>query len=165
MKVVGSSRRADKVAGGALPIDLADPDHPLPDQPFDFVVLCAGMTGLNACEADQALCQRVNVDGSYRVLDHFAARGSHVVFPSSNAVFSGEKPFYRPDDTPDPRTRYGKSKHELEIRLLRQHPERTAVLRATRMMHEASQIIDDWTHLVDGAASILAYDNRYMNGA
>jgi dTDP-4-dehydrorhamnose reductase len=78
----------------------------------DVVINCA-VIGVDACEKNPALAERVNVDGPANVARTAARSGAAIVHFSSNYVFDGNRPRNEPygiDDVADPINVYGKTK-------------------------------------------------------
>ena len=79
----------------------------------DTVVHCPAMTKVDDCETKEELAFRLNADGSANVAWACRQCGARLIAISTDYVFSGDLPpdqCWREDDTPAPRTVYGKSK-------------------------------------------------------
>ena len=63
--------------------------------PCDVIIHCAAMTVVDDCEKDQALCRRINVDGTARVVDLARRWNAQLFFISTPMVFSGRRGNYR----------------------------------------------------------------------
>jgi dTDP-4-dehydrorhamnose reductase len=81
----------------------------------DFIINCA-VLGVEACEADRAKAQAVNVDGPRNLARVAAHAGAVMVHFSTNYVFDGmrEGGYYTIDDEPRPINVYGRTKLEGE---------------------------------------------------
>jgi len=90
---------------------------PLRSWTWTHGLLCAGITGIDACKRDPAASRAVNVEGTIRVIDELVALGVRPVFFSSDYVFSGNKGGYVEEDRVDPITAYGRQKVEVESHL------------------------------------------------
>jgi dTDP-4-dehydrorhamnose reductase len=89
--------------------DLAREPPPLPE--CDLVLHCAAWTDVDGAEGDPEGAQRVNVDGTRRVVE----LGAPVVYYSTDYVFDGTKGSpYVESDPPAPRSVYGRTKLEGE---------------------------------------------------
>jgi dTDP-4-dehydrorhamnose reductase len=78
------------------------------------VVLLAGISDIDQCEARPDLAKAVNVGGSAQVAEACARAGASLLFISSAAVFDGAKHGYRESDTPTPVSVYGRTKANAE---------------------------------------------------
>jgi dTDP-4-dehydrorhamnose reductase len=87
----------------------------------DWIIHCAALANLDACEADPPLAQRLNaeVPGELASL----AAGARMVHISTDAVFDGQRGDYGEEDAPNPLSVYARSKLEGERRVLGANPE------------------------------------------
>ena len=74
------------------------------------IIHTAAMTDVDRCEREPELAWAVNVDGTGHVAEAARTAGAHLVFVSTDYVFSGEAGPYSETDATDPRSVYGKSK-------------------------------------------------------
>ena len=103
---------------GGLPLDIRDPavvaecfDHVMPDVVF-VAVMPAG--GADYCETHPDEVAALNVDATRTVAERSAARGSRIVYYSSDYVFDGKGGPYSEEDTPAPVNIYGRTKLQAE---------------------------------------------------
>ncbi len=78
------------------------------------VVLLAGVSDIDQCEARPDLAEAVNVAGTGHVAEACARTGATLLFISSAAVFDGSKHGYRESDSPTPVSTYGRTKANAE---------------------------------------------------
>ncbi|MCQ3937470.1 MAG: hypothetical protein DPW18_10545 [Chloroflexi bacterium] len=106
--------------------DLLDPravDAVLDAAQPDWVVNCAALADLDACENDPDLAKRLNTDLPRRLARACKARNIQLVHISTDAVFDGEKEgFYTEDDKPNPLGVYAKTKLDGEWAVLTENP-------------------------------------------
>ena len=77
----------------------------------DAVIHCAAYTADN-----EAVCRRVNVDGSRNIAKVCRELDIKMLYISTDYVFSGEgEHFWKPDDVCDPQSVYGRTKYEGEL--------------------------------------------------
>ena len=112
----------DEVVGlGSKDADIRDPQqawnavyrtHP------DWIVLAAAYTDVDGCESNRELAFDVNCHGAMNVARAAKRHGARMLFLSSDYVFdgTGNTP-YEVDHQRAPRSVYGQSKAEAEIRL------------------------------------------------
>jgi dTDP-4-dehydrorhamnose reductase len=85
----------------------------------DYIVLAAAYTDVDACESNRELAFDVNCRGAENVAGAAKECGSKLLFLSTNYVFDGTKTTpYETGDTRAPRSVYGSSKAEAEVRIL-----------------------------------------------
>lgn len=80
----------------------------------DYIINTAAMTNVDACEADQAGCTRLNVDAVSTLVDLCEKHGSHLIHLSTDFVFDGKNGPYREEDPIAPLSHYGQSKADAE---------------------------------------------------
>ena len=107
--------QADLLALGALE-DLFELTRP------DWVIHCAALANLEACESDPALASQMNTELP-RQLAHLCAQtrrhvtrgGARLVHISTDAVFDGSQGGYTETDPPNPLGVYARTKLEAEL--------------------------------------------------
>lgn len=91
-------------------LDLAQPE---------WLVNCAALADLDACEAAPDIAKRLNTDLPRRLARACKARNIPFVHISTDAVFDGEKDgFYTEEDKPNPQSVYSKTKFDGEWAVL-----------------------------------------------
>lgn len=112
----------DEVTGfGSKDADIRDPlkvlDVVRRSRP-DWIVLAAAYTDVDDCESQPDLAFAVNRDGAVNVAEAARQQGSRLLFLSTDYVFDGtKKTAYETDEQRAPRSVYGRSKAEAEVRL------------------------------------------------
>jgi len=91
----------------------------------DVIINCVGFTDVDACETEDFIVKKVNVEGP-RNLGQCSARFQYkLVHISTDYVFDGKKIIPQPyfeDDQPNPLSVYGKSKMESETAIRENSP-------------------------------------------
>jgi dTDP-4-dehydrorhamnose reductase len=131
--IVGTGFRRAK--GDLLPLDLADAaavGRLVREVRPDGIFVPGGVTAVDWCETHEAEARRICVDGTVAVREAARAIGAHVVFFSTDYVFSGKSGPYGEDDPPDPISVYGRIKAEAE----RAAGDKSTILR-TSMVYSA----------------------------
>ncbi|MDE5951209.1 MAG: dTDP-4-dehydrorhamnose reductase [Acetatifactor sp.] len=82
----------------------------------DAVIHCAAYTAVDAAEENEALCRRVNADGTRNIAQVCKELDCKMIYISTDYVFGGqgERP-WEPEDDRDPRSVYGQTKYEGEL--------------------------------------------------
>jgi dTDP-4-dehydrorhamnose reductase len=102
--------QTDLLAPGAVE-SLLDQTQP------DWVIHCAAMANVDACEADPEQARKMNSEFPARLAAHVArggARGARLVHISTDAVFDGQRGGYSEEDFPNPLGVYARTKLEGE---------------------------------------------------
>jgi dTDP-4-dehydrorhamnose reductase len=76
----------------------------------EWVVHCAALANLDACEADPLLAQQLNTDLPRTLASHVARSGARLVHISTDAVFDGLRGDYTEEDIPIPVGMYSRTK-------------------------------------------------------
>ncbi|HTF57111.1 MAG TPA: SDR family oxidoreductase [Planctomycetota bacterium] len=127
-EAVGTGHR--RVTGDLLRLDLADTKavgRLIREIRPEGIFVPGGVTAVDWCETHEAEARRICVDGTVAVREAAEAIGAHVVFFSTDYVFSGISGPYGEDDPPDPISVYGRIKVEAE----RAAGDRFAILRTS----------------------------------
>ncbi|MBN2386567.1 MAG: SDR family oxidoreductase [Anaerolineales bacterium] len=108
-------------------VDLLDPgaaDRLLEAQRPDWLIHCAALANLEACEADPDLAHRLNADLPGEFSAACARRGVKMAHISTDAVFDGTKGgFYSEEDDPNPMSVYAATKLQSEANVLAANPQ------------------------------------------
>jgi dTDP-4-dehydrorhamnose reductase len=80
----------------------------------DAVVHAATLTDVDKCELNQSLAWKINVEGTENIVQSAQVAGSHLIYISTDYVFSGKIGNYTENDTPDPINYYGITKLKAE---------------------------------------------------
>ena len=99
--------QTDLLAPGAV-------EHMLESTHPDWVIHCAALANLEACEADPLLAQQMNTDLPRTLASYVARSGARLVHISTDAVFDGLRGSYTEQDIPTPACVYSRTKLEGE---------------------------------------------------
>ncbi len=107
--------------------DILDPgvvDSVLDSVQPDWLVNCAALADLDACEDNPDIAKRLNTDLPRHLARSCKARNIPFVHISTDAVFDGEKDgYYTEEDKPNPKGVYAKTKFEGEWAVLTEDPD------------------------------------------
>ncbi len=107
--------------------DLLEPDavdKVLDEAQVEWVVNCAALADLEACEEDPNLAKRLNTDLPRRFARACKTRGVHFAHISTDAVFDGQKDgIYSEEDPANPLGVYSKTKLDGEWAVLTENPQ------------------------------------------
>ncbi len=111
--------QADLLAPGAVE-RLLESTQP------DWVIHCAALANLEACEADPLLAQQLNTDLPRNLASHVARSGARLVHVSTDSVFDGLRGDYTEGDIPAPVGVYSRTKYNGELAVAEADP--TAII-------------------------------------
>ncbi|WP_412067418.1 SDR family oxidoreductase [Rubrivirga sp. IMCC43871] len=120
----GGYARLDVLDGGAV-------DRVMQDFAPDVVLHAAGMSSVEACEADREACWALNVDAVATLAQACGRHGARLVLPSTDFLFDGLAGPYAEADRPAPINAYGRSKLAAENALRLSRLDDWAVVRTT----------------------------------
>ena len=76
----------------------------------DWVINCAALANLEACEAKPDLAEKLNIELPEKLALHVAKGGARLVHISTDAVFDGRRGEYSESDQPNPLSKYARTK-------------------------------------------------------
>jgi dTDP-4-dehydrorhamnose reductase len=97
--------------------DLLDQTQP------DWVIHCAAMANVDACEADPEQAVQMNSELPEKLAAYVGRGGARLVHISTDAVFDGQKGDYSENDLPNPLGVYARTKLDGERRVAAANPE------------------------------------------
>jgi dTDP-4-dehydrorhamnose reductase len=111
--------------------DLLDPgavEYVLDSAQPEWLINCAALADLEACEEDPQLARRLNTDIPTQMAKACKARGISFVHISTDAVFDGmTESFYKEEDEPNPLGVYAQTKLDSERAVLAENPKAIVV--------------------------------------
>jgi dTDP-4-dehydrorhamnose reductase len=108
--------QADLLAHGAVERILED------IQP-DWVIHCAALADVDACEAEPARALQLNSELPAKLAKYVARGGARLIHVSTDAVFDGQHGNYREEDLPNPLSIYAKTNLDGELAVAETNPE------------------------------------------
>jgi dTDP-4-dehydrorhamnose reductase len=107
--------QTDLLVPGAVE-ELLDKTQP------DWVIHCAALANVDACEANPALARGLNSELPKKLATYVARGGARLVHVSTDAVFDGQRGGYTELDRPNPLSVYAQSKLEGEHAVAEANP-------------------------------------------
>ncbi len=89
----------------------------------DWVIHCAALANLDACEADPARAQQLNTEVPRKLAKIVARGGARLLHVSTDAVFDGQRGNYTEQDAPNPLGVYARTKLEGELAVASANPD------------------------------------------
>ena len=117
-EIIRADLRETRAAGQKSILgDILDARRP------DWIVHCAALADLDACEADPPLAHALNAELPEALARHAVQRGVRLAHISTDAVFDGRKGEYTEADDPNPLSVYARTKLEGERAVLAADPQ------------------------------------------
>jgi dTDP-4-dehydrorhamnose reductase len=92
----------------------------------DWVIHCAALANVDACEAEPARAYQLNTEVPHILAKHVARGGARLLHVSTDAVFDGQRGQYSEEDKPNPLSTYAKTKLDGELAVAQTDP--TAII-------------------------------------
>jgi dTDP-4-dehydrorhamnose reductase len=89
----------------------------------DWVIHCAALANVDACETDPQQAQQLNTEIPRSLAGHVARGGARLLHVSTDAVFDGQRGGYHEADEPNPLGIYARSKLAAERAVLEENPQ------------------------------------------
>lgn len=160
--VFGTSRRACAEKSNVFYLDLANIAKFRFDLPIDVVFLCASITKITLCKDNNHHAKLINVDAQIQLAEYFSNKNTHIVYLSSNAVFNGQKPWYKTTDPLCPTTSYGEYKALVEKALLQMNGKVT-IVRLTKVLTPNYPLVVQWTKNLRNNKIIEPFYNLFLS--
>jgi len=109
-----------------LRVNLLDPDtldRVITYAKPDWVIHCAALANLEACEANPALAKQLNIDLPEKLAAIVARGGARLLHVSTDSVFDGQRGNYSEDDQPKPLSVYARTKYNSEQAVAAAYPD------------------------------------------
>lgn len=96
--------------------NAASVDKVITDANVEAVIHCAAYTAVDAAEDNEAICRKVNAEGTQNIANVCKSLGIKMMYISTDYVFDGEgTKAWEPDDERHPLNVYGMTKYEGEL--------------------------------------------------
>jgi dTDP-4-dehydrorhamnose reductase len=123
LRELNESKDNDILGIGSEHLDITDNqtvNEFMKNEKPDVIIHCAAYTAVDKAEDNKEQCYDVNVNGTKYLVDAAKTYNAKFVYISTDYVFSGDKiGQYNIDDTPNPKSVYGKSKYLGELETLK----------------------------------------------
>ena len=102
-------------------MDITDADsvrRVITEAQVEAVIHCAAYTAVDAAEENEAVCRKINVEGTENIARVCKALNLKMMYISTDYIFNGEgeRP-WEPSDQADPKSVYGQTKYEGELKV------------------------------------------------
>lgn len=161
--VFGTTRKKEHINQNTYYFDLEKPDFEIFTNKFTAVVICASTTNISTCEKEPQKHKAINVTNTIKIIEKLVQNNSFVIYLSSNAVFNGEKSFYKNNDKTCPTTFYGKFNTEVEEYLTTKLENNSCVLRLTKVISKNTPFIERWKIAANAGKSIKTFTNKFLS--
>jgi len=114
-------RQIEAVGVDIEEMDITDGDsvkRVLGEAKVDAVIHCAAYTAVDAAEENEAICRKINVDGTENIAKVCKDLDIKMMYISTDYIFNGEgeRP-WEPEDEAGPKSVYGQTKYEGELKV------------------------------------------------
>lgn len=159
---IETTRRKESISSTRLFLDLSkNIEYWKPPENVSVVYLCAAMTSIDGCAREPIKSELINVCNTLKIAKKCIDNNIFVIFPSTNLVFDGTKPFQRSDDLPTPKTEYGRQKVETE-KILLKYDEKIAIVRFSKIISPSMILINNWIKSLRDNKQINPFSDMVM---
>jgi len=151
------TRRRGNAGPACLDIASMSETWPIPPQ-VTVAYVCAAITSQRECAINTPRAYATNVTGTYTIARRLVEAGVFVVFPSTNMVFDGSRPFVSPLAATCPRTTYGRMKAEAERSLLAIGG-RVGVVRLSKVVYGNLPVFAQWQVAFESGCDVLPFED------
>ncbi len=155
--MIGTSRNVEP---GMIVMDLARDAAQWTPPNATVAFLCAAVTSQETCRNESAASRAVNVNATLALAEKLVQQGTHVIFPSTNLVLSGDRPYQTPDDQYAPQTEYARQKANAEKCL--RHLPGTCIVRFTKVFGGGTPLLRNWCESLLKGLSIRPFADMPM---
>lgn len=160
-EVLGTTRQLNQIRDNVFYLDLFNLSNFSFDLNIDTVFMCASMTNIAVCQANPEECYTINFHAQIKLAEYFLTQKAHIIFLSTSAVFSGEKPYYKINDLTCPTTLYGISKAEAEKKLSSLSKEIT-IVRLSKVLTPEYPLFQHWITQLRADKPIEPFKDLYL---
>jgi dTDP-4-dehydrorhamnose reductase len=109
-----------------LKVNLVEPGavaYVLDQSQPNWVIHCAALANLEACEKDPELARKLNTEVPRKLAEQCRKGGARLLHVSTDAVFDGQSGGYSETDIPNPLGTYAQTKYQAELCVAEANPE------------------------------------------
>jgi len=128
----------------------------------ESAIICASVSGLNACESDPEGTRAINVSATLILADRLAEQGSLITFLSSSQVFGPEVSVPSESDSPGPVTEYGRQKLVIERHLMEKIPG-SQIIRLTKVVSAKLPLFSTWMDFLARGLPVTAFSDLHLS--
>ena len=131
---------------------------------FSTVIIIGGVVDYNECENNFNYAKKVNCSNIPILAKNFLARGSHIIYISTNTVFKSKKKIPDEKSKTCPGFKYAKMKDLAEKKLLKlkKKYKKLTILRLTKNLDRNTSPINKWINDLKKNREITAFKDLYF---
>jgi dTDP-4-dehydrorhamnose reductase len=165
LRVVATTRRADRLGDGRVFFDLAAPIGDwLPPEQTTAACIFAAVARLADCHGDPAGSALINVTRTLTLVERLVERGIYVLFLSTNQVFDGSEPWVSARTPHAPISEYGRQKARTEtaLREMMDAGAPVAILRLAKVVSPGMALLQQWQAALAEGRRVQAFRDMVM---
>ncbi len=162
IRVNGTSKNNSFIKKDKIKFNLLDKSYPFDLNNYHACLICAGINKIDFCEKNYNKARNVNVLSVIRLIEECKKNNIYVIYLSSVSVFDGKKSFYKISDKPNPSTKYGQLKLEVEKFIQNNYLEMTSILRLSKVVSINTPILKKWFDEYKNGKPIYAYKDKFL---
>jgi len=135
----------------------------LPNNDFDYVIMCSALTDQKFCQENPQISKLINYKRTLDVIKFYLSRGAFIVFPSTSLVFDGNKKFPETEDKKNPISDYAKNKSMVEDYLLKLYPDRISIVRLTKIIGKDFPLFSNWINQIINKEKVFPFKDMFFS--
>lgn len=161
--VIRTTRRKDHISAQNIYLELGHDsiNNWVIPEGVTVAFFLAGITSIGYCQKYPKQSYKVNVQNTIKLIERLMGKSIFVVFPSTNLVFNGEKPYRKENDPVSPTTLYGKQKVEVEQYLISKG-EISCILRLTKIAESLMPLLREWACMLYMNKIVHPFSDKYF---
>jgi dTDP-4-dehydrorhamnose reductase len=161
-QVLATTRRPNPRWPASIFLDLTqDSSRWQPPERVSVAYFCAGVSSIDHCRRQPLESAQVNVQNTVGLAKALVARGTFVVFPSTNLVYDGSVPCRKVTEPVCPVTEYGRQKAEAERQLLALG-DLVLVFRVSKVLAHGDPLFASWIDALRRGQKVEAFSDMVM---
>jgi dTDP-4-dehydrorhamnose reductase len=141
-----TTRRPQNLTNKSLFLDLLNPELSWCTERFDTVWFLAAQANQLFCKENPKESYIINVESPIQIMTILGKTGTHIIFPSTSLVFSGNKPFPTIDDPIEPVGEYAIHKSIVERFLNEVSFIKKTIIRFSKVLDKENGLLKQWVN-------------------
>jgi dTDP-4-dehydrorhamnose reductase len=162
---VGTTRRKEKLLENASSIYLnleEDISQWSPPIEISAAVILSAITSIEKCQQNPVYATYINVEQTKKLIEILHEHNIFIVFPSTNLVFNGTKPYQKIVDATSPQTEYGRNKRDIETFLI-ESDINSSIIRFSKILTPNNHLIQTWIKNLKQGIPIHPFYDMYIS--
>lgn len=127
------------------------------------VYFCAAITSIEICENEKKKTREINVKITCNLIKKFLKNNIHVVYFSTNLIFSGKNKYFSHLSKYTPQNEYAKQKILVEEFLKKQKNKKFSIIRFGKIFFQKDKLLSEWIINLKKNKKILIIKDKFIS--